>query len=82
MSDDGFWVRFWDVICDHEGLVKLAVAINITLLLLLLLASPGIEPGTDSHVILVFNVVLLAPLLLFTVFLLWRCKRRDRPDRF
>ena len=82
MFDDDFWVRFWDIICKYEWTLKAALSINLMLLMLLLLASPRIEPGTDSHVIMIFNLVLLVPLLVFTLYLVLRCRRRTRVDRF
>lgn len=82
MTNDGFWIRFWDVVCDYDELLKGALSIDAVLLLALLLASPGIERGSASFVILVLNVALLVPLLFVTLYLLLWCRRRDRPERF
>lgn len=82
MANDGVWIRFWDVVCDYDELLKAAMSIDAVLLLALLLASPGIERGSASFVILVFNVAVLVPLLAVTLYLILRCRRRERPERF
>lgn len=82
MESDGFRTRFWDVVCEYDELVKAALSIDVVLLLALVLASPGIERGSASFIILVFNVALLVPLFLVTLSILLGCRRRDRPDRF
>jgi len=73
---------FWDVICDYEGIIRAALSINLFLILLGLLAVPGVERGTASFVILVVDFVLLIPLFLVTLFLYWRCRTYVSEGRF
>lgn len=72
--------RFWDRICDYQDYLKLALGMSGFLLGLLALALPGIERGSASYVILVVDLVLLAPLAVVTGYLLYRCRHRQ-PDR-
>lgn len=82
MSQESFRKRFWDVVCEYEALVKLAMGINVTILVLLLIAVPGIRPGTAEYVILIVDFVILAPLLVLTGFVLYRCSRYQPGTRF
>ncbi|MFB6138218.1 MAG: hypothetical protein ABEJ42_07780 [Halobacteriaceae archaeon] len=82
MSQESFRERFWDVICEYESFVKLALAIDVTILLLLLIAAQGIRPGTAAYVILVVDFAILAPLLAVTLFVLWRCSHFQPGTRF
>lgn len=84
MANDGesFRARFWDVVCEYDELLTAAISIDAVLLLALVLASPGIERGSASFIVLVFNVAVLVPLFAVTLFVLVHCRRRDRPDRF
>jgi hypothetical protein len=80
--EEEFRRRFWDILCDYEDYLKAAVAINGLLLALLLLASPGIEPGSGSFVVLTIDLFILLPLLAVTLFLVWRCGNREYERRF
>lgn len=82
MLDDDFRIRFWDIVCDHDGLLKAALSVNVVLLVMLLLAAPGVERGTASHVVMVVNFAILIPLTFVTGYLALRCERRERVDRF
>lgn len=74
-----FSERFWDIICEREALLKVALAFSVFILVALLLAAPGISQGSASYVIMIVDIALLAPVLVVVLFLLWRCRNRE-PD--
>lgn len=82
MSERSFRERFWGVICEYETLIRFALAIDVAILLLLLLAVPGIRPGTPEYVIIVVDFAILTPLLAVTGYALWRCRRHHPGKRF
>jgi hypothetical protein len=80
--DDGFRMRFWDVICEYDDYLKAAAAINVLLLVMVLLAAPFVSKGSASHVAVLINFALLGPLVAVTFFLVWRCSNREYERRF
>jgi len=74
--------RFWDVICEYDDYLMVAMAINLGLLILLLLATPGISRGSSAFVVVVIDFLVLGPLIVVSVYLVWRCRNRTRERRF
>ena len=83
-GDDGseFRRRFWDAICEYDDYLGAALAINVGLLILLLLATPGISRGSSAFVVFVIDLAILGPLIAVSAFLFWRCRTRTRERRF
>lgn len=82
MANEDFWTRFWDIVCDHHELLKVGFAIPVMLIILQLIISPAVEPGTASYVIMVFNFAVLVPLSLVILYFIRRCSTRTVEDRF
>lgn len=80
--DSDFRRRFWDVMCDHRDLLKIALSLCVMLLILVLIVTPWIPRDSPGFVILVIDVALLVPLIVFLVYLIRRCGSRTREDRF
>ncbi|MBV0902945.1 hypothetical protein [Haloarcula salina] len=51
--------KFWSVICDYEGLLRLVLTFLVFMLLLTFLTLLFGTPGTGSYVIAVVNLVLI-----------------------
>jgi len=82
VEGDSLHTRFWDIVCDYQTVLKGAIGVYAILLVLLVLALPGIERGTGSFVILVVDFVLLGVAFAVTAGLAWKCARRKRKRRF
>lgn len=81
-EDLTFKERFWDVICEYDMLLKVGLSLSIMLLILLLIVTPWIPRDSPGFIILVLDLVLLVPLIGFLIYLIWRCRSRERRDRF
>lgn len=81
-SESEFRRRFWDAICEYDDYLGAGLAINVGLLILLLLATPGISQGSSAFVIFVLDLAILGPLIVVTGYLFWRCRTRTRERRF
>jgi uncharacterized membrane protein len=74
--------RFWNNLCEYDDYLKAAVMINLLLIALLALASPGIARESTAFVVLIVDLVILVPLIVVTVYLAWRCRNRQPEQRF
>lgn len=77
-----FRERFWDVMCDYQDLLKIALSLCVMLLILVVIVIPWIPRDSPGYVVLVIDIVLLIPLIAFLLYLIWRCRTRTRKERF
>lgn len=77
-----FRTRFWNVICQYEFLIRFGLAVDVTILIFLIIASFGVDPTDSGYYILVVDFVILVPLLGVTLFVLYRCSRHTAGSRF
>jgi hypothetical protein len=79
LHEVGMNADFWEMVCDFRPVLRILFALLVVLLLLQVVASPFVEPGTGAYQIFLTNFVVLLPVTLAVAYLLRRC-RTHRPD--
>lgn len=67
---------FWDTLCASLPLVTVLFGINAVLLVLLLMTSPFLEPGTRTFYVGIASAVVILVSLLGSASVIRRCRKR------
>lgn len=70
--------RFWDIICDFRGPLRLLLLVLTTLLVLTVLTMAIGEQQTDAYVISLVTTAILLGTIVPVSYCVWRCSRSGK----
>ena len=73
-----FRTRFWKNLCGFRRHVFAIFALDLLLLALLLFSYVLVDRSSSAYVVLHFDFVFFASVLIGSSYILFRCKRRGR----
>jgi predicted membrane channel-forming protein YqfA (hemolysin III family) len=68
--------QFWEFVCGFDRALFFLLLLDLTFLLLLGYAALGLEPGTESYVVLQFDLVIVGGSLLAIGAVFYWCRKR------
>ncbi len=73
--------RFWDRLCSAKRYFQFLFIFTLTLFIIGLAMIPAIEPGTETWVILQFDLAIFGTLLLCISAILYGCRKRETKSK-
>lgn len=70
-----FTERFWDTVCGYQQAWYALFVLAIVLFVLLLLALPALEPGSEGYVVATIDLIVLVVTMAGTGFVTLRCRK-------
>lgn len=65
-----------DIVCGMRGRMQLAMAVLITMGLLVGMSLLFVSPGDDSYPIIIFDLIIIGVFLVLFAVAFWYCTRR------
>ena len=68
---------FWEITCTATPVLRFLFTAAVVLVVVTLIAVPGVQTGSETYYIVIANLVILTPLLIASGATIWYCSRRD-----